>query len=124
MRQVFNYNRFNDEVADGIVETFGVLVNASMEGKNDTADYQEANAKLNETFMRFCVEAIPGRSFNSMEDIKNPMIHNDAFFVQRFNTILAQAITPIVPAVISNNYGQLYDVHQTGWGTLYSYPVC
>ena len=116
MRQVFSYTKFNDKVADGIVETFSTLVQKSLEGKNDTQEYKEANAQLNETFMRFCVEAIPGAKFSSLEDIKNPMIHNDMFFIQRFNTILAQAITPVVPTVIAAGYQELYDVTQVGYG--------
>lgn len=122
MRQVFNYNKFNDEVADSIVETFAMLTQKSIEGKNNTPEYQEANAKLNETFMKFCVEAIPGKTFNSMDDVKNPMINRDVFFTQRFNTILAQAITPAVPTVIANGYQNLYDVIQVGWGNYR--PAC
>ena len=123
MRQVFNYNKFNDEVSDSIVETFAMLTQKSIEGKNNTPEYREANAKLNETFMKFCVEAIPGKTFNSLDDIKNPMINRDMFFVQRFNTILAQAITPAVPTVIANGYQNLYDVTQVGWGHNAKYTV-
>ena len=122
MRQVFNYNKFNDEVADSIIETFAMLTQKSIEGKNNTPEYQEANTKLNETFMKFCVEAIPGKTFNSMDDVKNPMINRDVFFTQRFNTILAQAITPAVPTVIANGYQNLYDVIQVGWGNYR--PAC
>ena len=116
MRKVFSYTKFNDEIADNIVETFSTLVQKSLEGKNDTPEYQEANSKLNENFMRYCVESIPGVKFNSLEDVKSPMIHKDIFFLQKFNTILAQAITPIVPTVIASGYEQLYDVTQVGYG--------
>lgn len=123
MRKLFNYNKFNDEVADSIVETFAMLTQKSIEGKNNTPEYQEANNKLNETFMKFCVEAIPGTKFNSMDDIKNPMINRNMFFTQQFNTILAQAITPAVPTVIANGYQNLYDVVQVGWGDNARYKV-
>ena len=116
MRQIFNYRKFNDGMSDGIVETFQSLLAKSMDKKNDTPEYKEANSALNETFMKFCVEAIPGRQFESMEDIKNPMIHNDPFFIQRFNTILAQVITPVIPTVIANKYDTLYDTVQVGFG--------
>lgn len=123
MRQMFSYTKFNDEVADNIVETFTTLVQKSIEGKNNTREYQEANAKLNETFMKYCVEAIPGAKFNSLEDVKNPMIHKDIFFIQKFNTVLAQAITPVVPTVIAAGYDELYDVTQVGYGDNAKYFV-
>lgn len=123
MRQMFNYTHFNDEVADGIVESFCALAQKAMEGKSNSAEYQTANAELNETFMRFCVEAIPGTKFNSMDDVKNPMIHNNMFFVQKFNTILAQAITPIIPAIVAAGYQDLYDVTQVGYGDNARYTV-
>lgn len=123
MRQVFNYTHFNDAVADSIVETFAMLNQKSLEGKNNTQEYQEANAKLCETFMQFCADAIPGAHYNSLEDVKNPMIHRDMFFLQRFNTILAQAITPAVPTVVANGYQNLYDVTQVGYGDNARYTV-
>ena len=123
MKQVFSYNKFNDVVPDTLVETFNMLVNKSIEHKNDTAEYKDANAKFNTAFMKYCVEAIPNGKFESLDDIKNPMVHRDMFFLQRFNTILAQAITPAVPTVVANGYSQLYDVTQVGWGDSAKYYV-
>jgi hypothetical protein len=51
------------------------------------------------------------------------MIHNDMYFIHRFNTILSQAITPVVPAVIASDYDQFYDVTQVGWGDSAKYTV-
>ena len=123
MKQMFSYNKFNDIVPDTLVESFNALVQGSMERKNNTVEYQEANAKFNEAFMKYCVEAIPNGKFNSLDDIKNPMIHRDMFFLQRFNTILAQAITPVVPTVIADKYSTLSDVTQVGFGDNAKYYV-
>lgn len=123
MKQMFSYNKFNEENADTLVESFSLLVQKSIEGKNNTPEYKTANSEFNEKFMKYCVEGIPNATFASLEDIKNPMVHKDLFFLQRFNTIMAQAITPIVPTVVSENYEQLYDVTQVGFGDSAKYTV-
>ena len=123
MRQVFNYKKFNDVALDGMVETFHTLAEKYMEKKNNTPEYQKANAELNEQFMRYCVESIPGKSFSSLEDIKNPMVYTSGYFKEAFNAVLAQAITPIIPSVIAANYTDLYDVTQVGWGDNARYTV-
>ena len=123
MKRMFSYNLFNDEKLDSLVETFNLLVEKYSEGKGNTPEYEETNAKFNESFMKTCMEAIPGYTFRSLSDLKNPMIHKDLFFLQRFNTILAQAITPAVPVVATNDYNQLYDVAQVGFGDNAKYTV-
>lgn len=123
MKRIFNYHVFNDEKLDSLVETFNLLVEKYSEGKSGTPEYNETNSKFNENIVRVCMEAIPGYTFNSVADVKNPMVHKDLFFLQRFNTILAQAITPAVPVVASNDYNQLYDVMQVGFGDNAKYTV-
>jgi len=38
------------------------------------------------------------------------------FMLHRFDTLLAQMITPVVPTVVAAGYENLYDVTQVGWG--------
>ena len=125
MKTVFNYNRFNNEVQDTLVESFVALSNAVLDGKGNTAEYKEANAQFNMDFMKECISAMPSanvENFN-LEEIKNPMVNGDMFFLHRFDTLLAQMITPVVPQVIAGGYDELYDVTQVGWGDAAKYEV-
>ena len=56
MKQIFSYNKFNEDVADGLVETCYSLAQKSIEGKNNTPEYVEANKTFNKEFMKYCVE--------------------------------------------------------------------
>ena len=56
--------------------------------------------------------------------LKNPQIVvADNRFANTFATILAEAITPVVPAIVSQEYTKLYDVTQVGWGDNAKYEV-
>ena len=114
MRHIFNYNKFNNEAQDSLVEAFIALSNSYMEGKTNTAEYREANRQFNEDFMKECVNAIPNTQFENLEQVKNPMVHNNMFFTQMFNTLLAQMITPVIPTVVSGGFENFYDVTQVG----------
>lgn len=125
MKAIFNYNKFNNEVQDTLVESFAALCNAVIDGKAETAEYKEANKQFNADFMKECCSAMP--SFNaenfSLEDLKNPMINGDMFMLHRFDTLLAQMITPVVPQVVAAGFENLYDVTQVGWGDNARYEV-
>mgnify|MGYP003295747949 CR=1 FL=1 len=125
MKKMFNYNKFNNEVQDTLVESFVALSNAVIEGKADTQEYKDANKQFNEDFMKECCAAMP--SYNeenfSLEDMKNPMINGDMFMLHRFDTLLAQMITPVVPTVVASGFENLYDVTQVGWGDNAKYEV-
>ena len=83
MRKIFNYNKFNSDVQNTLVESFGALCDSYMDGKANTAEYQEANKQFNEEFMKECVSAIPHTEFSGLEMMKNPMINGD-MCVKRF----------------------------------------
>ncbi len=122
MKQIFSYNKFNDEVADSLVETLVTLSQKSLEGKSNTADYQDANKQFSESFMKFCVESA-GMSWTGMDMIKNPMVYKKQGFLETFDTIMAGAITPVVPTVAAMGYEQLYDVVQVGFGDSAKFTV-
>lgn len=115
MKHIFSYNKFNDEALDNIVESGYALTQAFLEGKGKTHEYSEANKKFNEEFMRFCAESNVMK-YNGLEDIKNPMVYGDNTFLQKFNVVLAQILTPVVPTVVSAGYDQLFDTVQVGFG--------
>lgn len=77
MRKVFNYTKFNDEALDMLVESGIALAEAFAANKGNTPEYKEANEKFNAAFMENCVNAIPTEKFESLEQVKNPMIHNN-----------------------------------------------
>jgi len=123
MRKVFNYTKFNNEALDMLVESGIALAEAYAAGKESTPEYKEANEKFNVAFMEECVNAIPTEKFESLEQIKNPMIHGDLFFQKRFDAVLAKVMTPVVPKLISQANDQLYEVTQLGWGDNARYRV-
>lgn len=122
MKKMFSYNKSGKVAQDTLVETFTGLVESYNEGKGRTAEYSETNQTFNNELMRYCVESIPNATF-SLEDVRNPMVYNDVFFKHSFDTVLAQAIVPTVPTVISNNYNTMYDVTQVGFGDIAKYTV-
>lgn len=119
MKKIFNYRKFEKESQNELVETFKTLCDAYMAGKSATKEYKDTNEKFNFEFMKECYSAIPDIDINNfnMEALKNPMVHNDVFMLHRFNTILAQMITPVVPTVVASGFENLYDVTQVGWGS-------
>lgn len=125
MKKIFNYNKsaLTDE-QQKLVESFGMLCDKFLEAKSNTPEYKEANARFNEEFMKNCVEAMPNMQFESVEQLKNPMIHKNMFFLTQFETVLAQMITPVVPTVVASGFENLYDVAQVGWGSRKLSPAC
>lgn len=122
MKQIFSYNKFNEDIADSLVETCYSLAQKSIEGKNNTPEYVEANKTFNTEFMKYCVES-NGMKWTGLDMIKNPMVFKKTGFQETFNTILAGAITPVVPTVASAGYEQLYDVVQVGFGDSAKYTI-
>lgn len=123
MKKIFNYTKFANDAHNTLVESFGALCDAVLDKKDNTNEYKEANIAFNESFMKECMSAIPNYEFSSIEDLKNPMIHNDIFMQHRFDTLLAQMITPVIPQVVSMGFENLYDVSQVGWGDNAKYFV-
>ena len=125
-KKIFNYNKANvTEDQRGLVEKFGMLCEKFMEGKNNTPEYMNANKELNGAFMKECYASMPNANVEKfdIEDVKNPMIHKNMFFITTFETILAQMITPVVPTVVAAGFENLYDVTQVGWGDNAKYFV-
>ena len=121
MKQIFSYNKFNEDVADGLVESLVTLSEKALEGKANTAEYQDANSEFSAKFMQYCVEQ-GGMTWTGMEMIKSPMVYKKTGFLETFDTIMAGAITPVVPTVAAMGYEQLYDVVQVGFGVAWQSP--
>jgi len=116
MKQIFSYNKFNEDTADTLVESCYALAQSVLEGTDNTVEYEEANKNFNESFMKYCVESIPNAQFSSLDAVKNPQIHKNVFFTTAFDTILAAIISPVAPQVASQGLEALAEVHQVGFG--------
>ena len=112
----FNYNECADEAQENLVVAFNELTMAYRDNKFETNEYKENNAKFNEGIVKYCVESA-GLTYKDLSMVKNPQLslHNSRF-VETFQTVLAQAITPVLPAVLSQEYNTFWDVAQVGWG--------
>lgn len=112
----FNYNECADEAQENLVIAFNELTMDYRAEKANTKEYKENNAKFNEGIVKYCVESA-GLTYKNLDMVKNPQLslHNSRF-VETFQTVLAQAITPVVPAVLSQEYANFWDVAQVGWG--------
>lgn len=51
-----------------------------------------------------------------LKEVANPNVHNNRTFKETFAAVLAQIMTPIVPAMISTEFMDLADVANIGWG--------
>lgn len=115
MRKQFAAKVTGNETVDTLTKAFSKLVDMTLDGQNSTEEYKEANALFNKQFMEFCMSGTP-LVFTSLEDIKSPTVYKNPMFKANFNTILSQAIVPVVPTVIASGYDQLFEVFQVGFG--------
>lgn len=124
-KMLFSYNKSNDETFNTLVESFRDLTHdfATRNVNSDLKEYEKKNALFNEALCKYIVEK-SGDQYTGLEMFKNPMTFagNTALF-RAFQTVLAQAITPTVPMMVSNNYSQLFDVMQVGWGEIPKFEV-
>lgn len=92
---------------------------ADLLGNMSDGDYQEQNEKLVTKICKYAVEcADVGLDTSKFElsMVKNPRINRNQNFVRTFNAVIAQIMTPVVPAMISATYLDLADIHHVGWG--------
>ena len=59
----------------------------------------------------------------SLQDVANPNVHNDPIFKRTFAAVLAQIMTPVVPAMISTSFMDFADVANIGWGDTARFKV-
>lgn len=121
---MFNYHADRlDETGNDIVVAFSELVSDFRAKKADTKEYKENNAMFSETLSKYCVENA-GLKWTDINIIKNPQVstYNTAF-VNTFATVLAEMITPVVPAITSSEYNNFYEVTHVGWGDNAKYEV-
>ena len=121
---MFNYH--SDHLSDtgnDIVLAFNELVMDFRANKADTKEYKDKNAQFSEALAKYCVEE-SGNKWTDISMVKNPQVstYNSAF-VNKFATVLAEMITPAVPAITSSEYSNFYEVTHVGWGDIAKYEV-
>jgi hypothetical protein len=79
--------------------------------------YKEQNKKFMEALTIYSLNkaGVDTKGF-SIEQIKNPMLNSKTVFKETFNAIIAQIITPVVPAIMSAALIEMAGVSQTNWG--------
>lgn len=101
------------------VKDFADLLGADVK----TDDYAELNRKFVSKLVKYCFEST-GKDISKFVDadgnfdtrmIANPN-NRDTAFKERFNAVIAQVITPVVPAMVSAFYMDLADISHIGWG--------
>jgi hypothetical protein len=82
---------------------------------SDREEYTKDNIEFSKLFIKHCVEKA-GYVFVGTEMLKNPQLYGDPEFGKNFRAVLAQIITPVAPAVITEKYGMVAEVRQIGFG--------
>lgn len=79
--------------------------------------YKALNDKFTEKLVKYSLSkaGVDTSEFN-IRDIANPMLHNKQAFKENFNAVLAQIMTPIVPALISAEFMDWADVANIAYG--------
>lgn len=77
--------------------------------------YDEHNHTFSEALVKVCLKGTPFE-FTSLDMVKNPQVVKNIQFQQNFNAVIAQTITPIVPAVVSAKFEDLAETRQVGFG--------
>lgn len=79
--------------------------------------YKALNDKFTEKLVKYSLSkaGVDTSDFN-IRDIANPMLHNKQAFKENFNAVLAQIMTPIVPALISAEFMDWADVANIAYG--------
>lgn len=87
-----------------------------MDGVN-TDGYDELNDKLVSKIVKYSMERAGFNTQNfELSHVANPQVHNTMAFKETFNAVLAQIITPVVPAMISAEFLDMADIANIGWG--------
>lgn len=90
----------------------------------DTADRKAFDNTVVEKMVKYSLESAGVDTTNfTLEEIRNPMLHKKAQFKETFNLLLAQMMTPIVPAMVSAEFMDMADVVYTGWGDTARFKV-
>lgn len=94
---------------------------------NDTTidSRKELNDMVVEKIAKYSAKRAGGINVENfaLADVANPNVHNDPIFKRTFAAVLAQIMTPVVPAMISTSFMDFADVANIGWGDTARFKV-
>ena len=93
---------------------------------NDNAidDYKDINDLTVEKIAKYSAKKAFGKADNfELHNVADPNVHNNRVFKETFAAVLAQIMTPIVPAMISTEFMDFADVSNIGWGDTARFKV-
>jgi hypothetical protein len=117
----FKHLELADDAGNALVKAGIELVALYSESKkkefstSEKETYEKANHTFTESLMKYCVESA-GIKFTTLEVVKNPMVYSDPSFIRKFNGVIAQIMTPVAPALVSNEFMGVSEVKQIGFG--------
>ncbi len=94
---------------------------------NDTSidNRKELNDMVVEKIAKYSAKRAGGINTENftLKDVANPNVHNNRVFKETFAAVLAQIMTPVVPAMISTSFMDMADVSNIGWGDTARFKV-
>ena len=78
-------------------------------------DYNELNKTYYEALAKRSIEHA-GYTYTSIDMLKNPQITQSLRFREHFDAVIAQVMTPVAPAVVSQEFQNVAEVKQIGYG--------
>lgn len=91
--------------------------------KNVEVDsYAEHNETLLKAILQYACKGLD-YACETFADFQNRQLTTDPTFISRFNAVLAQAINPIVPDIVSESFMGLADVSYVGYGDTATFEI-
>lgn len=87
-------------------------------------EHSTENARFSEKLVKYCMK-FAGMNVDDFDIgmISDPMVNKNTAFREKFSTILAQVITPVIPSLISAEFSGLADVTNIAYGQTARYTV-
>ena len=96
----------------------------AFEGETFSGDRKELDAKIIEKIAKYSMEKAGISTDNfALSDVANPAIHGNPNFKYTFGAVMAQIMTPIVPAMVSSEFMDMADVANIAWGDTARFKV-
>lgn len=87
-------------------------------------NYKEINDLTVEKIAKYSAKKAFGKADNfELHNVADPNVHNNRVFKETFAAVVAQIMTPIVPAMISTEFMDFADVANIGWGDTARFKV-
>ena len=89
----------------------------AMVSDNGIDDYKATNEKFVEKLVKFSMERAGFSTENfQIGMVRNPQVNKNTSFRENFAAVVAQIMTPIIPAIVSNEFNGFADISNIAWG--------